>query len=97
MTSILSRPQCVNAEMYSDTFTVVLYATSYIAYKKFMNGCACRRFDPYGAIISTGRCKKIPVFKSAKYVLLQKTSLVLLMSENANNWVHWNYVCLFGN
>ena len=38
----------------------------YTAHKKFMNGFACRGFDPYVAIISTSRCQKTPVCKSAK-------------------------------
>ena len=38
----------------------------YTAHKKFMNGVACRGFDPYVAIISTSRCQKTPVCKSAK-------------------------------
>ena len=36
------------------------------AHKKFMNGFACRGFDPYVGIISTSRCQKTPVCKSAK-------------------------------
>ena len=39
---------------------------AYTAHKKFMNGFACRVFDPYVAIISTSRCQKTPVCKSAK-------------------------------
>ena len=35
-------------------------------HKKFMNDFACREFDPYVAIISTSRCQKTPVCKSAK-------------------------------
>ena len=42
----------------------------YNAHKKFMNGFACRGFDPYGVIISTGRCQKTLEYKSAKEVLL---------------------------
>ena len=38
----------------------------YTAHKKFMNGFACRGFDPYFAIISTNRCQKTLVCKSAK-------------------------------
>ena len=38
----------------------------YTAHKKFMNGFACRGFDPYGAIISTARCQEILVCKSSK-------------------------------
>ena len=38
----------------------------YTAHKKFMNGFACRGFDPYVTIISTSRCQKTPVCKSAK-------------------------------
>ena len=37
----------------------------YTAHKKFMNGFAWRGCDPYGAIISTGRCQKTPEYKSA--------------------------------
>ena len=50
----------------------VLYMNSelckalYTAHKKFMNGFACRGFDPYVTIISTSRCQKTPVCKSAK-------------------------------
>ena len=40
--------------------------TKYTAHKKFMNGFACRGFDPYVAIISTSRCQKTPVCRSAK-------------------------------
>ena len=63
-----------------------------------MNGSACRGFDPYGAIISTGRWLKTLVYESAKQVFLfvfLKAYPVLLMLENYNNWVHRNYyVCL---
>ena len=38
----------------------------YTAHKKFMNGFACRGFDPCVAIISTSRCQKTSVCKSAK-------------------------------
>ena len=38
----------------------------FTAHKKFMNGFACRGFDPYGAIISAGRCQETLVCKSAK-------------------------------
>ena len=41
----------------------------YTAHKKIMTGFACCGFDPYGAIISTGRYQKTLEFKSAKYVL----------------------------
>ena len=40
--------------------------SQYTAHKKFMNGFACRGLGPYGAIISTGRCQKTLVCKSAK-------------------------------
>ena len=40
--------------------------TKYTAHKNFMSGFACRGFDPYVAIISTSRCQKTPVCKSAK-------------------------------
>ena len=39
---------------------------AYTAHKKFMNGFACHRFNPYGAIISTGRRQKITAYKSTK-------------------------------
>ena len=39
---------------------------TYTAHKKFMNGFACRGFDPYVAIISTSRCQKTPVYKLAQ-------------------------------
>ena len=39
---------------------------SYTAHKKFMNGFACRGFHPCGAIISTSRCQKTLISKSAK-------------------------------
>ena len=38
----------------------------YTAHKKFMNGFAWRGFDNCGAVISTGRCQKTLVCKSAK-------------------------------
>ena len=38
----------------------------YTAHKKFMNGFAWHGFDPYGTIISTGRCQKTLVCKSHK-------------------------------
>ena len=41
----------------------------YTTHKKFMNSFGCHGYDPYGAIISTGQCKKTFVYKSAKLVL----------------------------
>ena len=47
-------------------YTEYIYKYTYTAHKKFMNGFASRGFDPYVAIISTSRCEKTPVCKSAK-------------------------------
>ena len=46
--------------------TPIIAIVKYTAHKKFMNGFACRGFDPYVAIISTSRCQKTPVCKSAE-------------------------------
>ena len=39
---------------------------TYTAHKKFMNGFARRRFHPFGANISIGRCQKTLPCKAAK-------------------------------
>ena len=66
----------------------------YTAQKKFMNGLACRGFDPYSAIISKRRCQKTVAYKSAKYILFQRAYPLLLIPENYNKSVHRSYVCL---
>ena len=52
----------------SDFCLYLNMAVKYTAHKKFMHGFACGGFgfDPYGVIISTGRCQKSLVYKLAK-------------------------------
>ena len=47
-------------------YICIFWIYIYTAHKKFMNGFACHRFNPYGAIISTGRRQKITACKSTK-------------------------------
>ena len=38
----------------------------YTAHKKITNSIGCHGYDPYSAILSTGRCQDTLVYKSAE-------------------------------